>query len=76
MTVKIGQTHCRMLFLPLFTSITQKLLFVLFFIYIVQYVTYVLVAEYLFLTTVDKYMANFVTQSPYFKLVMYYTTRF
>ena len=47
MTVKIGQTHCRMLFLPLFTSITQKLLLVFFFIYIVQYVTYVLVAEYL-----------------------------
>ena len=46
-TIKIGQSHCRMLFLSLFPFITQKLLFVFFLLYIVQYVTYVLVAEYL-----------------------------
>ena len=47
MTVKNWQNHCRMLFLPLFTFITQQLLLVFLFIYIVQYVTSILVAEYL-----------------------------
>ena len=69
MTVKIWENHCRMLFCLLLSFITQQLLLVFFssYVWFNKWITFWWQNIY-FSTTVDKYLASFVTHIPYLKL--------